>query len=1413
MVARGIRSVRAGILVTPRSGKYRQVRIYPVGRWETLQSRRQDRRSLLPIPTDYVTSATSTPSPEDDSTVFTLGDLELRLRELSGEAETLDLTERNARLARIERDLCALQCESVRATGTREHPVLGVALGWEERLRRAGSTEAADEVEHIGAEILIHSLRERERGALDVQELPEEGFRGEEGAVIRDRLFLGLLAVEELRQRVEGRATALGISSHADLRAVCEEAGRVQRVIRSTFQRALGLSPPDEATRRVWTGRLVDLADETIIGASDRDARIAARQLSETGRALEWHLQAVESGPGEQRRRLKRRIRRVEAERIEQLLLARMEKKFGKRAVELWDRGVLIGLVAVMVVLAVDLMHQSTPSWLLWIDTAICGFFLTDFFMKASLVGFHRTWLKRHFFTDFVPAIPFAFIPGLGVEVATGGIDGTAEGGRFMRLLRLLRAVKIIRVFRAISFLVRGLDRLVRQNSRLLEGEVLLFPNPGERRSRQSTTVSPEARLWRLRGGLDTLFEHLYERAGPEERPRLEQLRASALRDASRAVVPISDRVTEATERRESLPLADAWLDRLSIIRSEEVEGRIGGDAVEKVARGARLIARSPLRLLPLIRGWAPADAADLPDRRVASRTIRAVSRSMGRFHRRVLWWADLRGTLTPGELVGRVGSTLVARTARPAVRLLMFGGLYLLLQLLILIFSDGAAPAGSPEIELTGVIGLLVKVRKFAETIIFGALLVLGSICLAILAFGVWLQRLAQDATTFHEQVARAQFLHLTDSIKARQRRSDAELLGERVFRLERNLFEAAGAREATERDVARFIRHLHQFLAEGISPPSRDEGFDPVARSVMLHRDLLDGALLAESDTRATSQLLGNLALQRLVGQSKRISKAMRKQILRIDLERRRTLVRGPYLWFHSISRALSSRSARLIVDYNGHAIPLSEIELALPHERARYESWLAGGAPSKDASLTEDGESDDLRLVTKAPEITTAFTVLHFLDDSAARDAEVAARFGERVVMKLREDRRTLVRTVFGTYPLHRLPRESRVLNLRTLYADWIEGGRVLLIPLRMVWIGLRLSSKGIKAVGRAVAAIRKPELFLAQGREVEADFHAAARKIGRMRGPGAQAALYLRAVLDPEYHGQALPFGLHDPDEFDEQAESACQRDAAFLDADPEFLDTLAALAARAQRNIGRLERAAKGGLVERMSERLGVDIADDPTALRALVVLVHTDDCGIRAKLFGLDVLCETAIDALEFGLPKTGLMPPVPVWLSFEAWWSREGGEQRVLEAVRASGVLSVNGDGVDVMTEKELARRQKKTERRIKRALWRALHADVDGAREALAAVRHAHAHAGGAAGAKAAAEDDLAAALRHPARVTEQLVTLRAIQTLTLVDVRNYRRHIWSLGEFAKNEDPGSILLDLGPTVPSEAGADASE
>ena len=49
----------------------------------------------------------------------------------------------------------------------------------------------------------------------------------------------------------------------------------------------------------------------------------------------------------------------------------------------------------------------------------------------------------------------------------------------------------------------------------------------------------------------------------------------------------------------------------------------------------------------------------------------------------------------------------------------------------------------------------------------------------------------------------------------------------------------------------------------------------------------------------------------------------------------------------------------------------------------------------------------------------------------------------------------------------------------------------------------------------------------------------------------------------------------------------------------------------------------------------------------------------------------------------------------------------------------------------------------------------------------------------------------------LQHPGRITEQLLTLRMIETLTVLDVLHYREHIFKLGQY----DEGHDLLSLRP------------
>lgn len=1321
-------------------------------------------------------------------------------------------------LCALERRLFEVECEWAREVrAPREHPVLPVLIGWAERLRRIDAVEQAAEAGALAAALLCRSLRQRERLVHEAREVQGTGWAGEATEGLRDRIFDALVATEEVRHGVEGRAERHGPASRLETRTVVEEARRVQAVLRAELKTCVEASPPDEHRRDEWAGRLVDHADEALVASLEVDVDVGARVLGEGHRALLWHVEHIErerrEGGAVRRRRLTRRMRRLRAEQLELGLQAKLEEVFGRRNVQLWERMVFLSIALVMGLLVASVWYGGS-SWLLWTDTAVCAFLLLDFFVKAAFVRFSPVWLKRHILTDFLPAVPIGLF---AVHGTSGELAPLLKALRFQKVARSLRLLlPLIRLYRALTFFLRGLDRIVRQNARLLMGEALLFPTAVERREARDGLGSLEARLWAVRSKVDRLFDRRLESADEAQRVGLAAMRLEGFQRASNAEVPLTDAFLDPRAgRRAGLPLAEDLLGYLSRVRSEEVEGRLGRDAVSRLARGARIVSGSPLRHAPLVGRWVPVDARGLSDRRVAARVLREASRSAAALNRAILWWADLKGTLTPGELVGRVGSTLVARSARPAVRLLAIGGAYLMLRIVLHGFGfepDDAVMLAAGETEgsgevldtvpgsgvaddrrdLTGLRGLVVEVFAIVNRLTGVVLVVLGSICLAFLGIGAWLQRLARDTTVFHEQVARAQFLHLTESIKARARLADAALLEERVFSPERVLRPRSRSLEAAERDEDRFIRGLERFMTAGVSPPSSDVGFDPVSRAVMLYRDLLDGALLVHSDTRATSQLLGNLALQRMITHAGRVDATMRRTLRGLDLERRRTFLSGPYLWFHSITRALSSRSARLIVDYNAHAIPLVELDRTSPEGRRRYEAWLDRDSRKGGAG----GSGDSVRASAKgnAAQLTTAFTALHFLDASPARDAEIAARFGAQVLERLRADRRSLVRTVLGTSPLHELPLESRVLNVRLLYADWIEGGRVWLAPIRLFGLGCRAAILAGRVLARSVGTIRRPEEALGDGESGAADFHVASRKIDRMRGPAALAAAELRAILDPEYCGLLLP-GMGTRSE-STVSEAQVWADADYLGAGAVLRDRLAAHSARASRCLTLLERECASGLLERLSVALGVRIDQDPESLRALALILVADDDGIRSDLFATEIFEEAICDSLRFGLPRSRGLMSFRLRLRFERWWHRSGGREVLMLVATRAGVLGGSTMGDCREPSFGTARSERARARRVKRAAWATLVADVDGARRAFDSVR------GGEAGRRAArnaAESRLADALRHPARITEQIVTLRAIQTLSLVDVREYRRHVWELGEYAAEGDPGGVLLEI--------------
>ena len=106
--------------------------------------------------------------------------------------------------------------------------------------------------------------------------------------------------------------------------------------------------------------------------------------------------------------------------------------------------------------------------------------------------------------------------------------------------------------------------------------------------------------------------------------------------------------------------------------------------------------------------------------------------------------------------------------------------------------------------------------------------------------------------------------------------------------------------------------------------------------------------------------------------------------------------------------------------------------------------------------------------------------------------------------------------------------------------------------------------------------------------------------------------------------------------------------------------------------------------------------------------------------------------------------------------------------------------------------------------DKHARRAVWRAVAHDVGGLRRALRASAQL-----GPDGARAKGAARLAELLRHPGRISEQLVTLRAVQTLALVDLLNYREHVFRLGAYAELGDAPGPLLEVTTDAAPAGGA----
>ncbi len=723
--------------------------------------------------------------------------------------------------------------------------------------------------------------------------------------------------------------------------------------------------------------------------------------------------------------------------------------------------------------------------------------FLFEFTLKLALAPHRGSYFLRHMLIDLLASLPFGFVAHLIELERMGDLAArTAGSGAFWHPARIARvagafrflrvALPIVRLARVGLILLRLSDRLVRRMGRLLNRNIVLF-EPLQAHKAES---SERHRYVAVRSEVEHARASALARLDREQAARLWE---RVLGDLEGRMERLSDPTLEvaATEITGREIPVEAVVERLIQMTPERLVEQLGPVQVKSLDRYIRLVDVPILRRLPVIRNLvayrekSPAEAVAFAANYLGHLIQRALDV--------VYFFADLHGTLSPPVFLDRLGATIVNATRTPAKRLLWLGSAFLFL---FVIVNSLPFPAAFQR-----------AVDK-VQTLMGWPVIILGVVCLFFWLLGAWFRKIANQSADYCERVVEAQFATHTKVLKSRRREQDSEFLSERVIDPELKLrasddrqpapSESKRDEEAKRVDGSWFENREHAFL-----------------RNVrLLYQDYLDGSPLHRSDTKASVQLLGNLALSNL--RRSHLGHLLRegRSIDRLDLNRAGGLFGGPYLWFNYITRLLVQETALLLLDYNRHAVPLDRLACSPPQARQRFRNWLSDRLkidpsevwvpePATPAAIADTGSV--LRSSRVVPQQmralrmegstrreagafleTVEFTAVDFLADDSERDAEIHSRFGPQVAELVRRDRQQNVRRAFRSFPLHELPLAARTINPFSMYEAHLAGGRITLLPFLAVRAIVRAMLAALRSIVKVVNEILHPQVDRAADR---------------------------------------------------------------------------------------------------------------------------------------------------------------------------------------------------------------------------------------------------------------------------------------------------------------------------------------
>ncbi|MCR9244756.1 MAG: ion transporter [bacterium] len=1015
-------------------------------------------------------------------------------------------------------------------------------------------------------------------------------------------------------------------------------------------------------------------------------------------------------------RRFGRRLRNQADDRE---LALRLEKLFGRRGVVVFSTTNIVLLLAVLAILTVELcveLSEPLELSLQWVDALACLFFIFAFLLELCLHPRRSSYFVRHVLIDLLPAIPSAMFLLPAVDVP--GVADDAVAVRALRILRIgwvaryVRALRpLVRSLRLLLFLVRGLDGLVQRFTQLLDREFVFVPAAAD----EHRAISEDGRRELLFAALERERE-LLGLLGADARGAAMVERAAKLRERMDELGTVRGGSLRVGSSRRDVPIERA-IEVLWALRPQDVGRFLRQSDIKALDRVLRIVSAVPVRWLPIVRHFAVQPLPPSPEERVVALS-RRVADWVERWHGRLLFHADLHGIVTGPQILDRVASALIKATQRPAVRLLLFGALFTIADLLV----------KSPGLS------------KWLGDIVALPLIILGSVCLIGLALGRWLKSLAGEAADGYRLTSEAHFLPQLELTKRRYEGEDLPFLARRVF-----------DREEIAEEALPLLQEQIRTARAGV-PVADDETADHIRfganRVAMLYLHFLDGAPLHISDGKTTEQLLANKALENLREQFLGVTRKDKRRLRKLRLDDG-TIFSGPYLWFSFITESIAVETAKRIEGYNRFCIPLAEFAAASPEQQEAMGVWLDRRADPKGGRTLANAETARTEAYP-----TTEFCAIDIVGGDPERDRHIATIFGDEVLDVLRRDRRTMIREIFGTRPVHHLPKHERSFNPLRFYRKRMSHGRVLLAPLLVLWRFVRFVRWLVARVTQIVREVLDPQFAMAHREAGRAPFAVALRKIHRMKAPGLREALRMRLWIDPAYCG--APTGWSEGEE--DREDSDFERDFDFLHLHEREGVELRERAAEVRRSVRELH-----SILEWLPEFPRTEDAAHRRACELAVTCAWiADRQDVRTLYFAERWRAEALPALLERGVPGTRIG---------DAW-------RALLAAFGAQPTDRwLEGHALDLP----------RTARRDLRRAWAGNHEDVRRHVKAWLRLENGESPT-------AAAIARLRAVYAKGPAVRRDIRALRAVQSMAVLDVRNYRDLVFHLGGYeADGEDGG--------------------